>query len=141
MIRFVWVEQRRFRARHLSARSMAVLADGAWLERLWVSMLRGFTTGADCGQTLRIHLYAVREERSVADAGMKLRLHRKHSIKLMLAWGTCCRRFSLSSLHGGLVLLTRDDIFLRKQRSALEFSSPTRRFLPLRVYKAWSSIP
>ena len=63
----------------VSPRSMAVAANGAQLERHCALMLRGFTMGADCGQDRQIYLYAVGAERSVVSAGMKLRLHRKHS--------------------------------------------------------------
>ena len=65
----------------------------------------------------------------MAGAGMMPRLQRDHSIKLMLAWGTCCRRrFSLSPVRKGLVLLTGDDMFHRGQRSVPAFSSLVRKF-------------
>jgi hypothetical protein len=60
--------------------------------------LCGFTTGADCTGLLRFIQLLINVERDDRlPACMKLRLYRKDSIKLMLAWETCCR-FSPSSL-------------------------------------------
>ena len=67
----------------------------------------GITTGASlrkdaCGPT-SIFLFVsegILTERpaSYPSRRTRLRLHRKYSIKLMLAWGTCCRIHPLSSL-------------------------------------------
>lgn len=66
---------------------------------------------------------------------MKLRAYRKYSIKLMLAWGTCCR-FPLLLI---LVIKMADNrIYIYvEQRSDPAFSSPTQKFPRLPEYKAW----
>jgi Na+/proline symporter len=58
------------------------------------SSLRGITTGADCGwdiSPIQLLHYRAKEMAGVPHASMTLRLYRKNSIKLMLAWETCCR--------------------------------------------------
>jgi hypothetical protein len=56
--------------------------------------LRGITTGADCGwdkSVIQLLHYRAKEIAGLPHASMMLRLYRKNSIKLMLAWETCCR--------------------------------------------------
>ena len=56
--------------------------------------LRGFTTGADCSwEAYAVQLLHLRAGKTAISsyASMMLRLYRKNSIKLMLAWETCCR--------------------------------------------------
>jgi hypothetical protein len=52
---------------------------------------RGFTTGAESKQLCQIQLLRLASGKISHPVEMKLRLHRKYSIKLMLAWESVCR--------------------------------------------------
>jgi hypothetical protein len=65
-----------------------------WNTDLQRGTLRGITTGADCGWDkpgIQLLHYHAKEMAGLPHASLMLRLYRKNSIKLMLAWETCCR--------------------------------------------------
>jgi hypothetical protein len=83
--RFVFAKQRK-------AASYILSFQLTWLvvRKLEAALYRCGTTGADSVLGISIHLLSIRKRRDcIAKAKMKLRLHRKYSIKLMLAWESC----------------------------------------------------
>ena len=76
-----------------------------------VASLRAPIAGRLCGSNFNTGVW--RDPH--LSTSMKLRLHRKYSIKLMLAWGTCCRFPSSSSCQRS----SADNSFYILFRSAL----------------------